>query len=53
MAHHYDVGTRAWQQDPVEGWVASEVKTKTINGDKVKLVFELVNGEVSCIAGAR
>lgn len=47
MAHNYDVGTRAWQQDPVEGWIASEVKSKKVDGDKVKLVFELANGEVS------
>lgn len=47
MAHNYDVGTRAWQPDPTEGWVASEVETKTIDGDRVKLVFRLANGEVS------
>ena len=47
MAHNYDVGTRAWQPDPTEGWVASEVESKNIEGDKVKLVFQLANGEVS------
>jgi myosin V len=47
MAHNYDVGTRAWQPDAVEGWVASEVVSKTKNDDKVTLVFQLVNGEVS------
>lgn len=47
MAHNYDVGTRAWQPDPTEGWVASEVQSKNIQGDKVILVFELGNGEVS------
>lgn len=47
MAHNYDVGTRAWQPDTTEGWVASEVESKTVEGDKVKLVFQLVNGEVS------
>ena len=47
MAHNYDVGTRAWQPDPTEGWVASEVQSKRIQGDKVTLVFELGNGEVS------
>ena len=47
MAHNYDVGTRAWQPDPTEGWVASEVRSKTVHGDKVTLLFELVNGEVS------
>ena len=47
MAHNYDVGTRVWQPDATEGWVASEVESKTIEGDKVKLVFQLANGEVS------
>ena len=50
MAHLYDVGTRAWQPDPTEGWVASEVEEKIVHGDKVKLIFRLVNGEVACIA---
>jgi myosin-5 len=47
MAHNYDVGTKAWQPDATEGWVASEVVSKTENEGKVTLVFELVNGEVS------
>ena len=47
MAHNYDIGTRAWQPDPTEGWVASEVQSKKVQGDKVTLVFELGNGEVS------
>ena len=46
MAHSYDVGTRAWQPDSTEGWVASEVESKKIQGDKVTLVFQLANGEV-------
>lgn len=46
MAHNYDVGTKAWQPDATEGWVASEVKSKTIQGDKITLVFALANGEV-------
>ena len=46
MAHNYDVGTRAWQPDASEGWVASEVESKNVQGDKVKLVFQLANGEV-------
>ncbi len=50
MAHSYDVGTRAWQPDATEGWVASEVKSRNIEGDKVKLVFQLANGEVSFLA---
>ena len=47
MAHNYDVGTRAWQPDSTEGWVASEVESKNVQGDKVKLVFQLANGEAS------
>jgi len=46
MAHIYDVGTRAWQPDPTEGWVASEVEQKLVEGDKVKLIFRLQTGEV-------
>ena len=46
MATLYDVGTRAWQPDPAEGWVASLVERKQINGDKVTLVFQLDSGEV-------
>lgn len=49
MAHNYEVGTRAWQPDPTEGWVASEVKEKLVDGDKVQLVFILENGEVRLI----
>jgi myosin V len=48
MSQTYDVGTRAWQPDPTEGWVASEVISKTIDGDKVKLEFQLDSGEVRC-----
>ena len=50
MAHNYDVGTRAWQPDPTEGWVASEVVSKDIQEDKVKLLFQLDNGEVCLTA---
>lgn len=50
MAHIYEVGTRAWQPDPTEGWVPSEVKEKLVDGEKVQLVFELENGEVGSIA---
>jgi myosin-5 len=46
MAHIYENGTRAWQPDPTDGWVASEVVDKHVEGDKVKLVFQLENGEV-------
>jgi len=46
MAHLYEIGTRAWQVDATEGWVASEVESKVVDGDKVKLVFRLENGEV-------
>lgn len=47
MVHTYEVGTRAWQPDPTEGWIASEVTEKVVDGEKVKLVFTLENGEVS------
>ena len=47
MAHNYDVGTKAWQPDVTEGWIASEVVSKTEVGDKIVLVFNLANGEVS------
>jgi myosin V len=46
MAHNYDVGTKAWQPDATEGWVASEVVSKTQGNDKITLVFKLANGEV-------
>ncbi|KAH7362949.1 myosin-2 [Plectosphaerella cucumerina] len=49
MSQTYDVGTRAWQPDPTEGWVASEVISKTIDGDKVKLEFQLDSGETKTI----
>ncbi|KAI9881367.1 MAG: Myosin type-2 heavy chain 1 [Pleopsidium flavum] len=45
MAHSYDVGTQAWQPDPTEGWIASEVEKKTVEGDRVRLLFRLANGE--------
>jgi myosin-5 len=46
MSHTYDVGTKAWQPDSVEGWVASEVEQKNVDGENVTLVFALENGEV-------
>lgn len=46
MAHNYDVGTKAWQPDVTEGWVASEVVSKTMSDDKFVIVFKLNNGEV-------
>lgn len=49
MAHIYEVGTRAWQPDPTEGWLASEVKEKLEDGEKVQLIFELENGEVTAL----
>lgn len=49
MAHNYEVGTRAWQPDATEGWVASEIKEKQVDGDKVRLAFVLENGEVRLI----
>lgn len=50
MAHLYEVGTKAWQPDPTEGWVASELVSKTSEGDKFKLVFNLENGEVRLLS---
>ncbi|KAK5694357.1 Myosin type-2 heavy chain 1 [Elasticomyces elasticus] len=47
MAHPYDVGTKVWQPDSTEGWVASEVTEKKVQGDKVLLVFALENGETT------
>jgi len=49
MAHSYDVGTKAWQPDTAEGWVASEVTSRIVDGDKIKLIFELASGEVCWI----
>ena len=46
MSNTYEVGTKAWQVDQTEGWVASEVTKRTVDGDNVRLVFKLVNGEV-------
>lgn len=46
MAHIYEVGTRAWQPDATEGWIASEVSEKKVEGNKITLVFALENGEV-------
>jgi len=46
MVQNYDLGTKAWQPDSTEGWVASELVDKTIEGAKAKLVFQLENGEV-------
>jgi myosin V len=46
MSESYDVGTRAWQPDATEGWVASEVVKKSVDGAKVSLTFKLENGEV-------
>ncbi|EEH23363.1 hypothetical protein PABG_05574 [Paracoccidioides brasiliensis Pb03] len=49
MVHIFDVGTRAWQPDPTEGWVGSEVVEKLVDGDKVTLVFSLDNGETKTV----
>ncbi|AEO62817.1 uncharacterized protein THITE_2107467 [Thermothielavioides terrestris NRRL 8126] len=49
MSESYDVGTRAWQPDPIEGWVASEVTKKTVEGSKVVLEFTLENGETKTL----
>lgn len=50
MSQNYDVGTRAWQPDATEGWVASEVVNKTVEGNKVKLVFKLEDSGEVCIS---
>jgi myosin-5 len=47
MGHLYEVGTGVWQPDPNEGWVASQVVKKVVEGEKVKLVCRLENDEVS------
>ncbi|KAI8714190.1 hypothetical protein NCS52_01138500 [Fusarium sp. LHS14.1] len=49
MASTYEVGTRAWQPDAAEGWVASELINKTIDGNKAKLTFQLENGDTKDI----
>ncbi|EDN06502.1 hypothetical protein HCAG_03105 [Histoplasma mississippiense (nom. inval.)] len=49
MVHIFNVGTRAWQPDPTEGWVGSELVEKLVDGDKVVLVFSLENGETKTI----
>ncbi|SPN98870.1 probable myosin MYO2 [Cephalotrichum gorgonifer] len=49
MTSAYEVGTRAWQPDPTEGWVPSELVKKTVDGDKATLVFQLENGETKSI----
>ncbi|RSM01855.1 hypothetical protein CDV31_011139 [Fusarium ambrosium] len=49
MASTYEVGTRAWQPDAAEGWVASELIDKTIDGNKAKLTFQLESGETKVI----
>jgi hypothetical protein len=49
MAATYDVGTKAWQPDVTEGWVASEVEQKKVDGEKVTLIFHLANGETKSI----
>ncbi|KAK3378172.1 putative myosin MYO2 [Podospora didyma] len=49
MSESYDVGTRAWQPDATEGWVASTVTKKSVAGSKVTLLFELENGETKTV----
>ena len=46
MAHHYDVGTKAWQPCQEEGWIASEVVEKEILEDVVRITFRLETGHV-------
>lgn len=49
MAHNYEVGTRAWQPEATEGWVASELIKKTETPTGFDLVFKLENGEEKTI----
>ncbi|ERF69328.1 hypothetical protein EPUS_04033 [Endocarpon pusillum Z07020] len=49
MAHNYDVGTRAWQPDPQEGWISSEVVDRKVQGGRVTLRFILANEETKSI----
>ncbi|OAA52088.1 Myosin head, motor domain protein [Metarhizium rileyi] len=49
MASTYDVGTRAWQPDAAEGWVASELVSKDVDGSTARLVFKLDNGETKTV----
>ncbi|KAK6431045.1 Myosin type-2 heavy chain 1, partial [Oleoguttula sp. CCFEE 5521] len=49
MSHSYPIGTKAWQPDATEGWVASEVVERNVDGEKVTLVFALDNGETKSI----
>ena len=37
----YTKGTEAWFPDETEGWLMGKLTTKTIDGDKVKLVFHI------------
>lgn len=45
MAHTYNIGTGAWVQDPQEGWVASKVISKSVDGTTAALVFEITSGD--------
>ncbi|KAL1975312.1 hypothetical protein VTN31DRAFT_3704 [Thermomyces dupontii] len=49
MSSNYEIGTRAWQPDPTEGWIPSEVKDKRVEGDKVILEFLCENGETKIV----
>ena len=46
MAHRYDIGAKAWQPSPEEGWIGSEVIKKILDKDVVRLIFRLENGQV-------
>ncbi|KAL0637012.1 Myosin type-2 heavy chain 1 [Maublancomyces gigas] len=45
MAHTYNIGTGAWVQDSQEGWVASKVISKSVEGTTAALVFEITSGD--------
>ncbi|KAI1007044.1 Myosin-2 [Podosphaera aphanis] len=49
MADIYEIGTKAWQSDAKEGWVASELTSRRVDGNKVFLNFTLENGETKTI----
>ncbi|KAK9463558.1 P-loop containing nucleoside triphosphate hydrolase protein, partial [Lipomyces oligophaga] len=49
MASRFEVGTRCWQPDDSEGWVAAEIKSKSIDGDKVTLEIALENGNINTV----
>jgi myosin-5 len=35
----FTVGTKAWFTDEKEGWVSATLSSKSVDGDKIKLLF--------------